>query len=168
MLPRSTNASLVLILSTMNNTAPDIQEKNPLELEGLEEIFIEPVTIDNNDEDKPDNRDRSDKNNSDAADSPDISEIDDSYWTPEMAAEHFKVSVRTIRRRLKKGSIKGFKVTGKNGPEWKIEPVTMDNPDEDKLVSADSRDRSDKNNSDAADSPVNDSVTVDAKVKETN
>lgn len=41
-------------------------------------------------------------------------------WTVPEAAKHFNVSEKTILRRLQKGSIKGHKVSGQFGLEWRI------------------------------------------------
>ena len=41
-------------------------------------------------------------------------------WTVFEAAKHFNVSEKTILRRLQKGSIKGHKVPGQFGLEWRI------------------------------------------------
>jgi hypothetical protein len=44
----------------------------------------------------------------------------DKLWTVLEAARHFNVSEKTILRRLQKGSIKGHKVPGQFGLEWRI------------------------------------------------
>lgn len=44
-------------------------------------------------------------------------------WTLQDAAEHLATSTRTILRKLKNGSLKGRKVIGANGPEWRIDPI---------------------------------------------
>ncbi len=44
----------------------------------------------------------------------------DKLWTVFEAAKHFSVSEKTILRRLQKGSIKGHKVPGQFGLEWRI------------------------------------------------
>lgn len=46
------------------------------------------------------------------------------FWTLSEAATNLGLSTRTILRRLKTGSLKGTKVQGANGPEWRIAPVT--------------------------------------------
>lgn len=45
------------------------------------------------------------------------------------ASEYLKVSVDTIRRRIKEGKIRAHKVDGKNGPQWVIpkEELTRNN-----------------------------------------
>lgn len=45
-------------------------------------------------------------------------------WTLSDAAANLGLSTRTILRRLKTGSLKGIKVQGANGPEWRISPMT--------------------------------------------
>ena len=46
------------------------------------------------------------------------------FWTLSEAADNLGLSSRTILRRLKSGALKGTKVQGPNGPEWRISPVT--------------------------------------------
>lgn len=41
-------------------------------------------------------------------------------WTLTEAATALNVSTRTILRKLKKGELNGYKVSGANGPEWRI------------------------------------------------
>lgn len=50
--------------------------------------------------------------------------ITDTDWTPEQAAKVLGKSVRTIRRLLQEGTLKGHKVPGKRRDEWRIKPVT--------------------------------------------
>lgn len=49
---------------------------------------------------------------------------DDNSTTVEMsvkaAARHFKRSSRQVRRLLQSGKLNGYKVTGPNGPEWRV------------------------------------------------
>jgi len=49
-----------------------------------------------------------------------LTDID--QWTISEAAQQLKLSTGTIRRRLQNGRLKGFKVEGINGPEWRIIP----------------------------------------------
>jgi hypothetical protein len=42
-----------------------------------------------------------------------------------MAAEQLGLSVATIRRRLGKCQLQGYKVDGINGPEWRVIPPTQ-------------------------------------------
>lgn len=44
------------------------------------------------------------------------------HWTLQFAAETLKLSIATIRRRLSKRELSGYKVDGINGPEWRIIP----------------------------------------------
>lgn len=45
---------------------------------------------------------------------------DNTFLTPEEAAQIMGKSVRTIRRMLEKGSLPGYKVSGKKRDEWRI------------------------------------------------
>jgi excisionase family DNA binding protein len=44
-------------------------------------------------------------------------------WTLAEASEELNVSKRTILRKLKLGDLRGYKVVGSNGPEWRIYPI---------------------------------------------
>jgi hypothetical protein len=116
----------------MSDTARDFSQIEPVSTKGLEDLFVEDLTRTDADADKSDRLDRPDRD-------PDA----DIYWTPQMAAAHFGVTERTIRRRLKEGLLRGWKVSGTNGPEWRIDPVA--NPDAD----ADKSDGSDRLDMDA-------------------
>lgn len=48
------------------------------------------------------------------------------YWTVEEASRNLSVSQRTIFRRLKKGTLTGFKIDGPFGEEWRIKPIDQD------------------------------------------
>jgi len=43
-------------------------------------------------------------------------------WTLKMASENLGLSMNTIRKRIKDRELHGYKVTGPNGPEWRITP----------------------------------------------
>src|ERR1700679_2840217 len=68
--------------------------------------------------------------------SPDMTGLDDFFssddktgqevLTLDEAAERLNLSPRTVQRRLKHGQIKGFKVSGPRGPEWRIELSSTD------------------------------------------
>lgn len=47
------------------------------------------------------------------------------HWTLQTAAEQLGLSVATIRRRLSKSQLHGYKVQGVNGPEWRVIPPTQ-------------------------------------------
>src|SRR5271156_5397680 len=47
-------------------------------------------------------------------------------WTLHEAAVNLRLSPRTILRRLKSGSLRGHKILGANGPEWRIQPVDLE------------------------------------------
>lgn len=46
-------------------------------------------------------------------------------WTPEQAAKALGKSVRTIRRLLQDGTLKGYKVAGQRRDEWRVKPVNV-------------------------------------------
>jgi hypothetical protein len=46
-------------------------------------------------------------------------------WTLEQAAEHLGKSVKTIRRMLQAESLKGYKVQGPRGEEWRVKPINV-------------------------------------------
>lgn len=52
------------------------------------------------------------------------------HWTLQVAAETLRLSIATIRRRLSKGQLAGYKIDGINGPEWRIIPPAQ-NPNTD-------------------------------------
>lgn len=60
------------------------------------------------------------------------------HWTLQTAAEQLGLSVATIRRRLSKCQLQGYKVQGVNGPEWRVIPptqtATIDHGDPKQLV----------------------------------
>lgn len=75
-----------------------------LSVEGLEEVF-----------DQPSHTLRSMDDETVHTASTDLDQ-----WTISEAAQQLKLSTGTIRRRLQNGRLKGFKVEGLNGPEWRI------------------------------------------------
>lgn len=65
---------------------------------------------------------------SDSADTTGLDDFFSSHDTPEQedltleqAAKRLNLSERTVQRRLKQGHIRGYKVTGPRGPEWRIQ-----------------------------------------------
>jgi len=81
-------------------------ETDSLSVEGLEEVFDQPVhTL---------------RSMDDEAVHTVSTDLD--QWTISEAAQQLKLSTGTIRRRLPNGRLKGFKVEGLNGPEWRIIP----------------------------------------------
>lgn len=52
-------------------------------------------------------------------------EFADTDWTPKEAAKALGKSVRTIRRMLQDGTLKGCKIPGKRRDEWRVKPVTL-------------------------------------------
>ena len=49
----------------------------------------------------------------------------DTDWTPEQAAKVLGKSVRTVRRLLQEGTLKGYKVAGRRRAEWRVKAVNM-------------------------------------------
>jgi excisionase family DNA binding protein len=88
----------------MTHKAIDIDIQNPTDIEGIE-IFDNTV-------------------GHDPAKLSDIS-ISDNDWTPEHAAKVLNKSVRTIRRMLQEGILRGYKIPGKRRDEWRVKPVNM-------------------------------------------
>ena len=64
-------------------------------------------------------------------------------WTLEQAAGHLGKSVKTIRRMLQAGSLKGYKVQGQRGEEWRIKPVNVSDL-ESSTEGSDSQDEDDR------------------------
>jgi len=89
----------------MGDSALDITN-DPLAIDGMEDVFAQTVhrVIDNTD------------------DSVHTVGTGGDLWTLNQAAEQLKVSLVTVRRRLQTGKLKGFKIEGLNGPEWRIVP----------------------------------------------
>lgn len=86
----------------------DLRTTDPVSTDGLEDLLeVEAIDI--------------------KSDSPDLSyeglDPGQDYWTVEEASRNLSVSQRTVFRRLKKGTLSGFKVDGPFGEEWRIEPV---------------------------------------------
>lgn len=46
--------------------------------------------------------------------------------TLEQAAKRLNLSERTVQRRLKQGHLRGYKITGPRGPEWRIQLQSCD------------------------------------------
>lgn len=67
-------------------------------------------------------------------------EIMQSYWTTAEAAEHLDVSIRTIMKKLKDGSLQGVKVEGKYRPEWRIKPIEIETTDHEESKEEDEAD----------------------------
>ncbi len=59
----------------------------------------------------------------DVMSSPEITADTINTWTLSEAADELNASTRTILRKLKKGTLQGYKIIGSNGPEWRIYPI---------------------------------------------
>ena len=87
------------------------QELSPdsVTVDGLDALFVEPVqgvmTV-NGDKDL----------------AGDVTVDSADLWTLQDAAQSLGISTRTVLRKLKSGALKGRKVIGTNGPEWRITP----------------------------------------------
>jgi hypothetical protein len=86
----------------MTHKAIDIEIQNTTDIEGIE-LFD---NTDGHDLIRP----------SDTA-------MSDNDWTPEHTAKVLSKSVRTIRRMLQEGTLKGYKIPGKRREEWRVKPV---------------------------------------------
>ena len=86
----------------------ELQTTDSVSTDGLED-FLEVEAIDNNSDVSCEGLDP-----------------DQDYWTVEEASRNLSVSQRTIFRRLKKGTLTGFKIDGTFGEEWRIEPIDKD------------------------------------------
>jgi hypothetical protein len=93
-------------------------------------------------------------------------QINPDHWTLNIAAQALQVSVITIRRKLQKGQIKGYKVQGINGPEWRIippdQPTITERTDSDQTVIFD-RSQSSQQSEQTMISP--DHLVIDALLK---
>ncbi|OWY58972.1 hypothetical protein B7486_77090, partial [cyanobacterium TDX16] len=103
----------------MGDPAIDISN-NPLAIEGLDLIF-EP--LDTPGQDQHQTRDTQPQDSIKTHDTP--GQDSRVSWTVEEASTHLGISSKTVLRRLQKGSLKGHKVAGQYGLEWR---VTQDNP----------------------------------------
>lgn len=57
--------------------------------------------------------------------------------TLEQAAKRLNLSERTVQRRLKQGHLRGYKITGPRGPEWRIQLQSCDDTTEPALATSD-------------------------------
>ena len=53
--------------------------------------------------------------------------VDSDDFTVDEAAALLGVSVKTVRRRLNNGKLDGYKISGINGPEWRVKTSAVDN-----------------------------------------
>lgn len=58
-------------------------------------------------------------------------------WTIEDAIEHLSITRRTVLRKLKSGELKGYKVPGQYGPEWRVYPPDLGGDKGDDRVTGD-------------------------------
>jgi len=93
----------------MTEVAQNYQTTEPAATEGLEDLFDVPPIIDQGGADQ--------------------TIFNSDHWNLSTAAHKLRTSVITIRRRLQKGTLKGYKIQGINGPEWRIIP-----PDQHTLI----------------------------------
>ena len=70
--------------------------------------------------------------------------IDPDHWTLSIAAEQLKISIATVRRKLRKHQLRGYKAQGLNGPEWRIVPpdqtLIIEQSDRDQFIEGDQGD----------------------------
>lgn len=55
-------------------------------------------------------------------------------WTVSEAAKELGVSEKTVLRRLQRGVLRGYKVAGQFGPEWRINREATDKPAQDTVT----------------------------------
>ncbi len=97
------------ILPAMSDTARNIEYLHPASTDGLADLFASPDQTLINEHGDPDR--------------PPISTlINPDHWTLPEAAEKLNLSLVTVRRRLQRGTLKGYKIQGVNGLEWRIHP----------------------------------------------
>jgi excisionase family DNA binding protein len=53
--------------------------------------------------------------------------LDKESWTVTEAAKQLGLSEKTVRRYLHAGKLRGYKVKGQNGDEWRVKKATLDN-----------------------------------------
>lgn len=49
------------------------------------------------------------------------------HYTVEQTASILGLSVKTVRRKLASGKLDGYKISGPNGPEWRVKSESLDN-----------------------------------------
>ncbi len=104
----------------MTDTARNIEHLDPASTDGLADFFTsaeQTLITDRGDSDQTMIIEQGDPDQS-----PITTLINPDHWTLQETAERLSLSLVTVRRRLQKGSLKGHKVQGLNGPEWRIEP----------------------------------------------
>jgi hypothetical protein len=107
----------------MNEAAREIEVSPPVSLDGLDQIFDTPPTSVQGAEQSTLIRiANADEHGAQAMNS---AQCNPDHWTLQTAAEQLRLSVATIRRRLSKCELQGYKVQGVNGPEWRVIPPTQ-------------------------------------------
>lgn len=105
----SHNAHVLMRKGLQVSEAAKTEKINSQSLEGLEEVF-----------DCTGSEPGATEAGSIVADS--VEPVSDVGWTLREAANNLGVSLNTVRKRLREGSLQGKKVLGVNGPEWCITP----------------------------------------------
>lgn len=104
----------------MTDTARNIEHLDPASTEGLADLFTsaeQTLISDGGDSDQTVIIEQGDPDQT-----PVSTLINPERWTLQETAERLSLSLVTVRRRLQKGTLKGHKVQGLNGPEWRIDP----------------------------------------------
>lgn len=112
----------------MSDTARDYQTVESSSIEGLEDLFNNSTATlisKQSDSDPTTIIEQADPDQSLLT-----TPISPDHWTLSVAAQNLQLSVITIRRRLQRNELKGYKVQGINGPEWRVIP-----PDHQTLIS---------------------------------
>jgi predicted ArsR family transcriptional regulator len=117
----------------MSEAAREIQTTEPVSLDGLEQLFdTTPNSEQGDDQGTPIKIANGDVHGAHAT------LCNPDHWTLQEAADQLGLSMATIRRRLTKCQLQGYKVQGVNGPEWRVIPptqtATVDQDDPDQFV----------------------------------
>ena len=113
----------------MGDSAVDATN-NPLAIDGLE-IFFEPLDSPGQDSNTTKDSTAQDIVTTQITPGQDATVV----WTVDEAAAHLGISSKTVLRRLQKGTLRGHKVAGQYGLEWRVAqdtPGQTTNPPQDK------------------------------------
>lgn len=142
----------------MTDTARNIEHLDPASTEGLADLFTsaeQTLISDGGDSDQTVIIEQGDPDQT-----PVSTLINPERWTLQETAERLSLSLVTVRRRLQKGTLKGHKVQGLNGPEWRIDPpeqtLITDRGDSDQTMIAEQ--------SDPYQTPVNTLINPDQQI----
>ena len=108
----------------MNDALRHLPAQEPASTEGMESLFTEPA---------PEGQDNPGHGGGPGQDSPalETAQPEDTPvqdWTVSEAARVLKVSEKTVLRRLQRGALPGYKITGQFGQEWRVRCSGQDSP----------------------------------------